>query len=430
MNKRKPAIVASTIAIAAVLCYGCAGAAANEAPADNQKKTFGEWAELYPLQYSSFATLKDKDNTDGMEGHYALQFKLLAPAKADVVNLATDDEGNYLISGMHYDEATGNWVIDDDVYGPKENDIITQGCFACKSTNFDDVVNAQGEGISLTKPNDEFIDQINAQVWDCATCHSDDPAKGFDANLYYFKQISHDAAGKLAAGDRVCGQCHNASMYGMLFGSGAAWDSYDPWKYGFDADSFMQAADEYEMTTLDEATGIKTYEIGHTDLEFTQGSNHSALGITCVDCHMPQVTDAESGETYTDHNASQSPLENEAALEYCLTCHKSQGIGTTADMAAMVKSLQEEEAEAQAMLAGELETLYDAIKMATQSGSTDEVALDKARTLYAQAKLYLDWGIAGSASEAKKVVHNPDEAASLLARAEQALDEAMGLMGK
>lgn len=428
MNKRKLAMVASTMTVAALLCYGCASAASGTEASDAPKKGSSEWAELYPLQYSSFATLKDKEDTEGLEGHFSLQYKLLAPAKPAGVNLATDEEGNYLISGMHYDEASGNWVIDDDVYGPLESTILTQGCFACKTTNFDDLVEQNGEGITTQKVTKEFVDQINAQIWDCGTCHSDDPTEGADANLRYFNTVAHGAFDQLAEGDRACGQCHNASMYGQLFKSGEAWESYDPWKYGFDADSFRQAADEYGMATLDEATGIETYVIGHTDLEFTQGSMHSSLGVTCTSCHMPQVSDDASGEAYTDHNASQSPLENETALEYCLSCHENQGITSTEDMAAMVRTLQDEEAAAREALAGKLQILYDAVKAENETGTLDEASLDRARDLYAQAKLYMDWGIKGNASGAKKVVHNPDEAKELLSRAQQAIDEAMGLL--
>ena len=189
----------------------------------------------------------------------------------------------------------------------------------------------------------------------------------------------------------------------------------------------LQAEKEAGFGSYEESTGITTYRSSHAELEITLDSNHHALGVTCVDCHMPQITDPETGETFTDHDASQSPLENEASLAYCLTCHEAQGIDSPEAMVQMVKDLQAETADRGEALKAKLADLHDLIEDANQGGTMDEETLNQARDMYTQAKFYMEWGTFGNGSAYVKVVHNPEEIQSLQQRADVVLDEAIAL---
>lgn len=116
----------------------------------------------------------------------------------------------------------------------------------------------------------------------------------------------------------------------------------NPWRYGLDPESLMKAAleDGYEMAVNPE-TGIANFQANHPEVEIFQGSVHQELGMTCVDCHGVKMQ-GENGE-FTSHGFSESPLENPEALEYCLTCHSSQGVKDAEAMKEFVAGRPEED---------------------------------------------------------------------------------------
>lgn len=406
---------------------GAAEAATQEADAT----TMEEWGSRYPLQYGSYA--EETIKSGKYEGHYALKQKLLAPAvrveRADgqtdtkLVNpYGTYDDGEVIVSGLKYDSASKQWVVEDsqldDLSGTRER----QGCFACKSSEFNTVYNENGAGVFTEKMTPEFIDSLNGQVWNCGTCHDGDPATNApDAQLTYWTQLARESFDLLDPGERVCGQCHNSLDYRSRITDQDTMDSFSPYQYGFDVESLYHAAMEDGIYTVDEDTGIELSCLDHPDVEFLQGSVMGELGLTCIDCHMPETTDDASGATYTYHNASASPLENETALEYCLTCHEKQGISSTADMVDMVQAKQAEAATTIAELDVKFEAAYALIKDANQNGGTDEAVLQQARDDYSLAEAYYH-ATKGGRADGSKVVHNPMATQNYYAQAGNLLD--------
>lgn len=409
---------------------GASSQAAGEAAA---AKTMEEWGELYPLQYGSYhqSTVK----ADGLlHGHYDLKQKLLAPAvrveRTDGqldTKLVNEDggfnqDGNILVSGLEYDSENGVWVVDEDELGDLSGTRERQGCFSCKSSVFDDVYAEEGAGIFGAKMTDEFVDTLNGQVWNCQTCHGETPGTETDAKLTYWTQLAREQYDLFEANERVCGQCHNSLDYRSHIVDQETMDSFSPYKYGVDIDSLYDAAVEDGVYSIDEDTGILLTCFDHPDVEFVQGSPMRELGVTCVDCHMPQTTDSESDTTFTSHNASGSPLESSESLEYCLTCHKSQGIATTDEMAQMVRDLQEETIAVEEDLESKFTVAYDLIKEANQNGGVDEAVLQQARDSYSKAEAYFH-AVVGDAPKGAKVAHNPMATKNYNAQTGKMLDD-------
>lgn len=429
----------AALMLSAVLCIGCAaqGPTVGNQPSQGEegsgsessaKLTLSEWAEAYPLQYDSFATLKTKGWTDTYEGHYSLGLKLLAPVSREGNTVLLDENGDMAIGNLTYDYKTGQWVAGESKYSPLESRLgDVKGCYQCKTSNFNDLLAESGESMAAEPLDQEFLDAVDGQIWDCYLCHTGNPEDGYDSTITMFSSVMGDVYDDLTPEDRVCGQCHNHVVHKPMFQSGMAWSDYQPFKYGFDVDSVLKSAQEYDLGTYEESTGITTYRSSHAELEITLDSNHRSLGVTCIDCHMPDKTDGETGQMYSDHNASGSPLENEAALEYCLTCHKAQGIDSTEQMVEMVKALQDETAQTGKALEEKLADLHDLIEEANQAGTMDSEKLDEARTLYTQAKFYLEWGTFGNGSGYVKVAHNPELITSLMQRSSTVIDEALAL---
>ena len=106
-----------------VACLATAGADSADRPKEATGAEYvrvSEWAAEYPTQYESFAQYQVRENVK--HGHYGIGMRLLAPVDRqayDAVPVSTnfnqDENGLYKISGFHYDQATEQWVIDDDV---------------------------------------------------------------------------------------------------------------------------------------------------------------------------------------------------------------------------------------------------------------------------------------------------------------------------
>ncbi|MBS5451704.1 MAG: ammonia-forming cytochrome c nitrite reductase subunit c552 [Coriobacteriia bacterium] len=397
------------------------------AQSDPSSVTEDEWGVLYPLEYGSYhqSTVK----ADGQpHGHYDLKAKLLAPVVRDGTTLITDDSGNYAISGFEYDEASHQWVIAEDQLGAVAAQEFKQGCFSCKTSNFDIVYEEKGPGIFVAELDQDFVDTVDGQVWDCKTCHDGDPSSSApDAQLTYWSQLARDAYDDFDAAERACGQCHNSLDYRSHITDQETMDGFAPYQFGTDIDALYDAVVEDGICGVDEETGALVSTLSHPDVEFTQGSAMRELGVTCVSCHMPQATDEQTGATYTSHNASGSPLESEDSLNYCLSCHSAQGIETTADMKAMVKERQAEAAEIEKAADEKRTEVHELLAQANQSGAVDEATLQEARDKYSRADAYLQ-AVMGSADYGVKVAHNPMATDNYTAQASALLDEVKELL--
>ncbi len=401
------------------------------APVDGPavRKTLKEWAEEYPEYYKSYATIKTKEWTNSLEGHYTLFHKMLAPVLKKGNTLILNEEGDMSISGFMYDPVKNTWKLDESKYGPlvaRPNDL--KGCYACKSSVFESVLEREGEKVAAEKIDQEFLDEVNMQIWDCYMCHTDKPEDGYDATITMFKEITGPLYDELTPEDRVCGQCHNSTVHSPMFNSGKPWSEHQPFRYGFDGESMFKAAVEDGYGAKDEKTGIISYRTTHAELEFTYDSTHRAMGVNCQDCHMPTMTDPVTGKVFSDHNASGSPLENDAALDYCLTCHTNDEVKDREQMVDWVRTLQGETEAKQNEIKAKLETLKGLIEQAVTAGNVDATKLDEARTAYSKAKFLSEWGIYGNGAATVKVVHDSNETAELLEKAETVVDEGIALL--
>ncbi len=407
---------------------GCTTAENDAGSADPNKIITAEYTTMmktvdqYPLQYNSYNQYRVKENSPYHAfGHLALKDKLLAPVVRNGNELITDSDKNFAISGFYFDETIGQWVVSEDKYGAVAANVFKQGCFSCKSSQFNQVYKDNGAEIFTQDLTDDFVKIINGQVWDCAICHGDEPGNEPDAHLTYWTQLARDTYDKFDSSERVCGQCHNSLDYRSHITDQKTMDGFSPYKYGTDIDSLYKAAIEDGIGNTDKDTGIVLSCLDHPDIEFTQNSPMRKMGVTCVSCHMTESTDQKSSTTYTSHNASGSPLENEDAMKYCLTCHKPRGIDSPEEMVKMVQDLQSKTAAEEKVLQDKFTKSYDLIKAANSNGNVDKAVLQKARDDYALAEAYFH-AVVGSAELGVKVAHNPTATAKYNAQTGQLLD--------
>ena len=386
---------------------------ASDATATDDEPTFQELIEMYPDEYESAMTHKtDEEGEDN--SHAGFQVLIETPAERNsegaIVREVSKDDPAY----------TG----------------IAISCVSCKSSGFNDLFDEMGYD-AFDKSNelgDEEFATLDGRYWDCYGCHTwEDGELTLSANMAY---ANEDIFPTLAAyydsldpEEAVCGQCHNVANARNFASDAETAAECNPYKYGLDMEDIYKALVEGGIYGTDEATGMIRVKENHPQIEIFQNSVHQSMGLTCVDCHMTQETD-EDGNTYTSHNASGSVAENDAAMELCLTCHGNQdGLETVDDMRAWLKDKQDAQAERQAEVQEKLDTLYDLVLGAVESGDMDEDALQEAKDAWSLAQWFV-WEQQGNLydpADGAQIAHDPDELRQLLERADALADDAIAL---
>lgn len=395
--------VAASVAMASVVTLGCLGCspvtkqASNESDATEGEvyKTNAEWTASYPLEGESFSQAKMSQTYD-----------------------------------RFYAAATAAFGLED----------APAACASCHSrVMFEKYLN---EGYDVLYAN--ASDYPDMEWSNCSNCHVGDPGLGeVKGGNAYGAATSASAAELFPDDDLVCGQCH-AMFPGQAYMEEGN-KGIDQYKYGYDPDSMLKAMQEYyaenEITSTEIGAGmvgVPAYDENIdtvlyltdacTALEMFQDSKHQKAGLTCTDCHMPETT-SEEGTDYTWHNMTQSPLENPAALEKCMACHESQGIGSTEEMVEFAEGKMAEVSDLATKTKADLDTLYGLLSDAVASGNADEKVLESAKEAYNKANVYFLFQGGTSSDEVRmegrEAPHNYEYQMELLEKAEKILHEAI-----
>lgn len=442
MGKKGLAIsLATTVAVVSLaMAAGCAPqsgggeleTSAEAAGGSAAEGTMASYAQMFPLQYES-SRVTTVDPTGKVDGHGVMTDIIEAPLlRTDTGAFVRGEDGSYTIAGYTYDEGSGDYKIRDLTDEELLQYGLNGGCIACKSSKFNDLYEQFGPDAVTIPMNQEIRDIINGEYFDCNSCHEGAPsADNLRPGIAYFTSVAEDMINELPEGELVCGQCHNGLAYSRDWSRFVKEDGdlekLDPYRYGYDIDSLMQACLEDQTNgVVDEETGAFTFTTFHADIEAYQQSPHAQAGITCIDCHMPTVTDEATGQEYTTHDASGSPLENEESLEYCLTCHGAQGIGSAEQMVDFVKDVQQENAEYQVLVEDKVSRLLEGIESAMKAGTVGEEALEQAKDLYTKATWYVTWQQGQLPEPGVKAAMNNQH--DVLTRAEAMCNEALSLI--
>ena len=294
-------------------------------------------------------------------------------------------------------------------------------CIACKSTYFNDLYNEYGDA-AFTEMKETDIWKDVPSWWGCDTCHTSVDDLTLRTNMVYYENLVAPQWVGEDINTLVCGQCHNFS--GVFYGTEGVDDhmAFDIYRNGTDPDGLYKTLVEYTLETgsesgfpgfIDPVTGAILVGNDQIDLESFMGSNHQKLGMTCVDCH---------GAHYNG-----SPLENEETLEYCLTCHESRGIESTAAMRDMVQAGEAELKEALVSARATHTELGELLAVATEAGQ-EGAAIDEAREKYSKAYFDLMYVEGYNIDFGKKLSHNPAVMRELTAEAQTLSDESVQLM--
>jgi nitrite reductase (cytochrome c-552) len=148
-------------------------------------------------------------------------------------------------------------------------------------------------------------------------------------------------------------------------------------------------------------SGAPALKAQHPEFELWSQGIHGRSGVTCVDCHMPEIE--HRGQTITDHQVNSPLLKIEAA---CTKCHQDV---KPDELKRRVETEQDRFFTQRNIAMDALMGLISDIEKAKAAGKTD-VQLEAARYLQRRAQFYLDFVEAENSTG----FHAPQEALRIL----------------
>ncbi|MBV7315054.1 ammonia-forming cytochrome c nitrite reductase [Shewanella sp. NIFS-20-20] len=292
-------VLSLTLASAVVL--------ADTNPADN-----ANYQKKFPKQYQSWLATQESDTlTDALGGDPNLVILWAGYGFSKDYNAPRGHM--YAISDVQKTLRTGAPMTADE--GP-----MPMACWSCKSPDVPRLIEGEGEADYFTgkwaKGGPQIVNNIG-----CADCHVPGSpklrvARPFAERAFVALNTPFNEASRKQKQNMVCGQCH-VEYYFEKTAAQPNWVKF-PWDMGTGVEQIESYYDSIAFSDwqhqLSKAPMLKAQHPGYeTSLVGTHGQN----GVTCTDCHMPKVTNAE-GKRFTSHNIG-NPFDQFEAT--CAQCH-------------------------------------------------------------------------------------------------------------
>jgi nitrite reductase (cytochrome c-552) len=195
----------------------------------------------------------------------------------------------------------------------------------------------------------------------------------------------------------VCGQCHVEYYF-----KGTDKQLTYPWSKGLKVDDIQAYYDEVGFKDwVHKVSGAPALKAQHPEFEMWSQGIHGRSGVTCVDCHMPEIR--YEGQTITDHQVNSPLLKIEAS---CQKCHKHDA----KELKARVEGEQDRFFKQRNLAMDALVGLIADLEKAAAGGKLEAAQLDAARYLQRRAQFYLDFVEAENSTG----FHAPQEALRIL----------------
>jgi nitrite reductase (cytochrome c-552) len=195
----------------------------------------------------------------------------------------------------------------------------------------------------------------------------------------------------------VCGQCHVEYYF-----KGADKQLTYPWSKGLKVEDITAYYDEAGFKDwVHKQSGAPALKAQHPEFEMWNQGIHGRSGVTCADCHMPEIK--HQGQTITDHQVNSPLLKIEAS---CTKCHQDV---KPDDLKRRIETEQDRFFKQRNIAMDALVGLIGDIEKAKAAGRTD-AELEAARYLQRRAQFYLDFVEAENSTG----FHAPQEALRIL----------------
>jgi nitrite reductase (cytochrome c-552) len=367
------AVATGTLIVVAVLLFGvlqqrlAVRVAAGLDPAG--------WADLYPRHVASFmrtATNYGRTDHGGSEPYDKLEanpFRRRAWA-------------GYAFE-LEYNAARGHFYMQTDQRDSRRTLEVDQpaGCIHCHAAEAPGLIEAHGWAELSRMRYADVRDQLHVGM-SCGDCHVPGTMALRVTRQAFVTALQSQGIDVRTASTRefrtyVCAQCHSEYYF-----TDAGQELVLSAARGRRVDDIERYFDElgYSDWTHPES-GAALLKIQHPEFELHSTGMHSALGVSCTDCHMPSLN--AGGLSMSDHWI-RSPLTQLGVA--CSRCHA----GPESELGARVVALQDSTTRLLGEVEAALAELIDAIVAARAAGASD-AALADARHAHRRAQLRWDF---------------------------------------
>ncbi len=374
------------------------------APITAQTEDPAVWGQTYPLQYETYRKTVDQVRTK-YGGSEALP---RTPDQADPRSVVSQQKieedprlktmwAGYAFSVDFREERGHAFMLDDQTFTKRQAVVKQPGaCMQCHAS-----VALPYQKLGNGDPMEGFR-KMNAMAYAdarklvthpvaCIDCHDPETMSlrvtrpGFMVGMRELKasqgvkdyDVNRDASQKEMRAF-VCGQCHVEYYF-----KGADKQLTYPWAGGLKVDAIMDYYDKAGFKDwVHKTTGAPALKAQHPEFETWSQGIHGRSGVSCVDCHMPEIT--HQGEKITDHQVNSPLLKVEAS---CTRCHADV---KPAELKARVETEQDRFFALRNTAMDALMGLIADLEKG-QKGGTGEAQLTAARYLQRRAQFYLDF---------------------------------------
>lgn len=249
---------------------------------------------------------------------------------------------------------------------------MPMACWTCKGPDVPRLIAEWGEKDYFSgkwaKAGNEVVNSIG-----CADCHdtqSKDFAEGKPALMIARPHVNRaltvigqdfstlNRGGKRSA---ICANCH-VEYY---FDPNGVNNVVFPWFNGLNVDQMEEFYDDIQFKDwthqLSKAPMLKAQ---HPDFEIWSMGMHGKNGVSCIDCHMPKIQDA-NGNIYTDHQIG-NPFDQ--FQHTCANCHDQ----SKEKLQAIVNSRKAEIKDVMGRLEDQLVKAHFEAKSAWEAGAKEK----------------------------------------------------------
>lgn len=364
------------------------------------------WGEVFPREWETYKKTLDTTFASKYGGNVTIDMLERYP------NLVILWAGYAFAKG--YNQGRGHMHAIEDV----RNTLRTGSpqpatCWTCKSPDVPRVMKKMGVAEFYRQPWAKLGPEISNPIG-CADCHNSEtmnltitrPAliEAFQRQGKDISKASHQEMRSL-----VCAQCHVEYYF-----KGKE-DKYltFPWDNGMTADSIEKYYDNVNhVDFVHYLSKTPILKAQHPDYELSRMGIHSQRGVTCVDCHMPYMT--EGGVKFTNHQIVSPVMYISTA---CQVCHRQ-------DEETLKRNIYDRQDKIRELASTAEEILVHAhieAKTAWDHGATQE-QMKEVMTLIRHAQWRWDFVAASHGAS----FHAPIEAARLLATSIQRAESARG----
>jgi nitrite reductase (cytochrome c-552) len=309
-----------------------------------------------------------------------------------------------------YKEDRGHVWAWEDLFETERTGANSPGaCLTCKTTEIAEIFDTNGWDYASMNL-EELAAGVHAGI-DCFTCHDNSGAfkvvqpafiEAMNMMDINWESLSHDEQAVY-----TCAQCHS-EYYFAKTPEGTIASVVHPWAMGLDPEDqyayYESIQDEFSGDFTQPDSGVSLIKAQHPDYEEYRTGIHAAAGVSCADCHLPNIT--VNGESFPSHKIT-SPLKT--VTESCLSCHTGR---TEEWMIARVQNIQDSVFNHMRRSGLTLERAHNKVAAASNLGVID-ADLEVARELIRESQWYWDF----TASANSHGFHNSSQAHDNLSRA-------------